>query len=179
MTLKSFINDVVLLVANRFIAFFPSHTIRLCFYKKVMGFTIGKNSNILMGAYFDCRKNLVIGQNSIINQNCRVDARGGIRIGNSVSISADSIILTADHDLSDEKFCGQVRPVNIGDFVFIGTRAMILPGVTLGEGSVVAAGAVVTKEVAPYSIVAGVPAKHLKYRTKKLNYSCAYPRLFH
>ncbi len=80
--------------------------------------------------------------------------------------------------MQSQNFSGRVRPVVIEDYVFIGTRAMILPGVTLGKGSAVGAGAVVTKSVPPFTVVAGVPAKPISDRRTDLDYNCIYLRLF-
>ncbi|MEA5503458.1 acyltransferase [Halotia wernerae UHCC 0503] len=179
MLIKLFLGELLIFISNRIIAYIPIHNIRLYFYKFVMKFDIGKNSSISMGAWFDSRKNFSIGQNSTINQNCRLDTRGVIKIGDNVSISADVCILTADHDLLDHQFKGRTSPVVIEDYVFIGTRAIILRGVTLGKGSAVAAGSVVTKDVSPFSIVAGVPAQNIGHRPQTLNYNCHYSRLFH
>jgi acetyltransferase-like isoleucine patch superfamily enzyme len=144
-----------------------------------MKFDIGENSCIFMGAWFDTWGGFKIGKNSVVNHNCRMDTRGGITIGDNVSISADVFILTADHDLLDLKFQGRVGSVTIEDYVFIGTRAMILRGVTLGKGSAVAAGSIVTKDVLPFTIVAGIPAKKIGSRPKNLDYTCHYHKLFH
>ncbi|WP_422393849.1 acyltransferase [Phormidium tenue] len=119
-----------------------------------------------------------MGENSVINQKCRIDNRGRVEIGKNVSISAEVCIITADHDLQSANFAGRIRSVLIDDYVFVGARALILPGVRLGKGSAVAAGAVVTKNVLPYTIVAGVPAKPISMREKSLNYTINYRRLF-
>jgi acetyltransferase-like isoleucine patch superfamily enzyme len=140
---------------------------------------IGPGTSIFMGAWFDTVGSICLGTNSTVNQNCRLDARGGLVIGSNVSISAEVCILTAEHDIQATNFNGVREAVEIGDYVFIGTRAMILPGVTLAVGSVVAAGAVVTKSIAPYSVVAGVPARIIGSRNANLNYTCRYRRLFH
>lgn len=124
------------------------------------------------------KKKFKMGKNSVINYKCRLDNRSGITIGNSVSISSEVCILTADHDLQSFDFKGRNRPVIIEDYVFIGTRAIILPGVTLGKGSAVAAGAIVTKTVPPFTIVAGVPAKPIGSRPTDLHYQIKYRRLF-
>lgn len=170
--------DGRLFLCNRIVAAIPSHGIRRLFYRTVMKAKIGKGSTIFMGAWFDNIGNLKIGRNSVVNQNVRLDNRGGITIGDNVSISADAVILTADHDLQSPDFAGRNRSVTIEDYVFVGTRAMVLPGVRLGRGSAVAAGAVVTKDVAPLAIVAGVPAKVIGSRPEPGNYECEYERLF-
>lgn len=169
----------ILYLTNYLVSLIPSHVIRLFFYRYCLGLEIGKNSHVFMGAWFDSKKNFKMGNNSIINQKCRLDNRGSITIGNNVSVSAEVCILTADHELQSCDFIGRTRSVIIEDYVFIGTRAMILPGITLGEGCAVAAGAVVTKNVAPFVIVAGVPAKPIGKRQTNLQYSLNYGRLFH
>ncbi|MEP0869897.1 acyltransferase [Trichocoleus desertorum AS-A10] len=170
--------DGLLYIANRIVARIPSHWIRLAFYRSCLGFQIGIGSYIFMDAWFDSKKNFKMGMNSVVNQKCRLDNRGGITIGDNVSISSEVCILTADHDPQSKDFSGGVWPVTIQEYVFIGTRAMILPGVILGKGSVVGAGSVVTKDVAPFTIVAGVPAKPIGIRRSDLDYSASYCRLF-
>lgn len=177
--LRRFWLDLRLWIANHLVAHVPSHWLRLAYYRLVLKAKIGRGSSIFMGAWFDIPGGLLIGTNTSINQKCRLDSRGGLTIGNNVSISAEVCILTAKHDLQSAAFLGITEPVRIGDYVFVGTRAMILPGATLGEGSVVAAGAVVTRDVEPYTIVAGVPAKPIGRREKGLNYSAHYRRFFH
>lgn len=170
--------EPLLYVCNRIIAKIPSHTIRLAFYRQVMQFDIAPSSHVFMDAWFDSPRNFSLGAHSVINQKCRLDTRGGIRIGSSVSISAECVILTADHDPQSPTCEGRVRPVVIEDYVFLGTRAMILPGVTVGRGAVVAAGAVVTRDVPPMTICAGVPARKIGERQAELNYRVDYGRLF-
>lgn len=179
MILRSFVSELRLYFANRVVAWIPSHLVRQFYYRKIMRFEIEMDSAIFMGTQFDSAQGFSIAKNSVINQCCRLDTRGGITIGSNVSISADVIILTADHDQNSVDFAGRRSPVKIEDYVWIGTRAMILPGVTIGKGAVVAAGAVVTKDVAPFAIVAGVPAKVIKTRRNDLDYACNYRRLFH
>jgi maltose O-acetyltransferase len=140
---------------------------------------IGNGTSIFMRAWLDTPGGLTIGKNSTINQGCRLDARGGLSIGDNVSISAEVCILTAAHDVGSVTFDGFGKPVDIQDFVFIGTRAMVLPGVSIGTGAIVAAGAIVTKNVESYSVVAGVPARIIGRRPLGLNYTATYRRLFH
>lgn len=144
-----------------------------------MGFKLGERVSILMGNTFDCKGNLKIGNHCAVNENCRFDTRGGILIGNSVSISSEVLILTAGHDMHSPSFKGYTDKVIVEDFVFIGTRAMILPGVRIGKGAVVAAGAVVSKDVEPYTMVGGVPAKVIGHRKRDLTYTPYYARLLH
>jgi maltose O-acetyltransferase len=94
-----------------------------------------------------------------------------VNIGNSVVINDGVKILTGTHDVNDEHFQLLIKPVTIGHYAWICTGAMILPGVTVGEGGVVAAGAVVTRDVPAYSVVAGNPAKIVREnRNRKLDY---------
>ena len=176
--IKQFLGEGLLYLTNHLINQIPFHFIRLGFYRTYLKFEIGSGSAIFMEAWFDSKNNFKMGNNSVINQKCRLDNRGGIRIGENVSISSEVCILTADHDLQSRDFTGRTRPVNIEDYVFIGTRATILPGVTLGKASAVAAGAVVTKSVPPFTIVAGVPAKPIGRRPADLQYCISYRRLF-
>jgi maltose O-acetyltransferase len=170
--------DWLLFVCNRLVANVPSHTVRLAFYRGVMRFDIGDRSNIFSGARFDTCGSFRMGNNSVINERCRLDNRGGLSIGQNVSISAETCILTADHDPHDPAFTGRNRPVVIADYVFVGTRALILPGITIGRGAVVGAGAVVTKSVPPLAIVAGSPARQIGQRNPDLNYQIDYRRFF-
>jgi acetyltransferase-like isoleucine patch superfamily enzyme len=170
--------DALLYICNLVVASFPSARLRKLFYQRVMQVEMAPGVFIHSGLWLDCRRQLVIGENSVINQRCRLDARGYITIGKNVSISPEVHIITADHDISTDDIGGRNRPVKIEDFVFIGSRAMILPGVTIGEGAVVAAGAVVTKSVGPRELVAGIPARKIGMRTSPFNYNTKVVRHF-
>jgi acetyltransferase-like isoleucine patch superfamily enzyme len=89
------------------------------------------------------------------------------------------MVLTAYHDPDSDDFAGIEKPVVIEDYVWVATRAMILPGVRIGRGAVVGAGSVVTKDVAAGTIVAGNPAKVIRERKGHQVYQLAYRRLFH
>lgn len=175
---KIHLGNFLLYFTNYIISYVPFHQLRKNFYLKFLDFEISKGSHIFMGAWFYCRKKFKMGINSVINEKCRLDNRGGLTIGDNVSISAEVCIITVDHDLQSPDFEGRIRQVVIEDYVFIGTRAMILPGVTLGKGCAVAAGSIVTKSVAPFAIVAGVPAKPIGRRIENLEYNCCYSRSF-
>ncbi|MBS7566453.1 acyltransferase [Mucilaginibacter sp. Bleaf8] len=177
--MKSFVSELKLYLINRWVAGMPSRRIRLWCYRKIMKFVIGKNTTIFMDCTFDCGTLLSIGESSVINRGCRLDPRGGISIGSNVSISNGVTILTADHDM-DNNMEGRNRQVTIEDYVWIGTNAMIMPGVSVGTGAVIAAGAIVTKDVEAFNVVAGIPAKVIKSRARvsTFGYTAAYNRLF-
>lgn len=177
--MKRFFSELRLYLCNKVIVNIPSHAARLFFYRAFMGFELGAGVAIHMNVRFCCARWLSIGKGSVVNSLCKIDNRGGITIGSNVSISENVVILTADHDPQSVSFEGRNAPVVIGDRCWIGTNAMILPGVTLGEGAVVGAGAIVTRSVGAYEIVAGVPAKLIGRRNEKLTYSLSYRRLFH
>lgn len=118
-----------------------------------------------MGLKLRKMQGLHIGHTTNINPNCMLDTRGGqISIGNYVDIAPEVNIWTLEHDFQDPGFRSSGGPVTIGDYAWICNRAIILPGVQIGEGAVVAAGAVVTKSVAPWTVVGGVPAKPIGSR---------------
>jgi len=127
----------------------------------------GKNVNVERGAWFGY--NLEIGDNSGIGVNAQLYTAGGIVIGDNVMMGPDVVILTQNHRYDDitrpMREQGYERaPVIIEDDVWIGTRVIVLPGVRIGQGSIIAAGAVVTRDIPPFSVVGGNPAKVIKKR---------------
>jgi maltose O-acetyltransferase len=163
-------------VTNHVVARVPIYAVRHGWYRRVLGMRIGEGSALLMDLYLYIRgrgrtgkRGITIGRRSVINQQCCLDGRGGLTIGNNVDVSAGVWILTDSHDMHDPLFPEVLAPVRIEDHVWIGSRATILPGVTIGEGAVVAAGAVVTGNVAAYDVVAGVPARVIGTRSRQLD----------
>ena len=111
----------------------------------------------------DCGKNIHLGRRVFINSGCKFQDQGGIFIGDDVLVGHNCVIATLNHAEAPERRGDMVpRPVRIGNRVWIGANATILPGVTVGDGVIIAAGAVVTKDVAPRAVVAGVPARVMK-----------------
>lgn len=159
-------------------SYFPSHYVRRFIYR-LGGIKIGKGSSIHMGVKFYETKNIIIGQDSIIGEDCVLDGREILKIGNHVALASEVMVYNSQHNTTDENFEAISKPVIIGDYVFIGPRAIILPGVKIGKGSIIAAGAVVTKDVSDFSIIAGVPGEVISERKiKDLNYKLGRPRLF-
>lgn len=108
-----------------------------------------------------------VGAHTNINKRCVIDGRGGVKIGNNVDIAQEVNIWTEQHDYNSPKYSSVSKPVIIEDYVWIASRATVLPGVTIGKGAVVASGAIVTKDVPPLAIVAGVPAKVIGKREEE------------
>jgi acetyltransferase-like isoleucine patch superfamily enzyme len=160
-------------VANHVIAKVPSEAVRHLFYRGALHVKIGSRSSIAMDCFltgFATGWSLRIGAHTAINRRCYLDARQGIEIGSNVNVSPEVYILTYQHDAQSPTFASYGAPVVIEDHAWIGVRAVLLPGVRIGEGAVVAAGAVVASNVPPYTIVAGVPATVKKERTRDLRY---------
>lgn len=141
----------------------PCHHFRRFFYR-MGGMKIGKGSTIHTGATFYDTRNIVIGQDTIVGEHAVLDGRALLKIGNHVDIASEVMIYNSEHDVNDAHFSPIEREVVIDDYVFIGPRAIILPGVHIKKGAVIAAGAVVTKDVEENSIVGGVPAKEISKR---------------
>lgn len=180
----------------------PSHTIRLFLYRYLFGLKIGRDSSIHWLARFNNPAGISIGHNTIIGNDAFLDGRSKrqlkagesriksyfseffgqgerpLTIGNNVSIAGEVRIYTMEHDIDSPDFDEISAPVIIDDYVVIGSRAMILPGVHVGKGAVIASGAVVTKDVEPYTVVGGVPAVFIKNRNKNLKYTLKFFKLF-
>jgi acetyltransferase-like isoleucine patch superfamily enzyme len=173
----SYILDLELMVL-RWISHVPFHFFRKFFYR-MAGITIGKGSVVHMWANFFDPTGIKIGEDTIVGDHVFLDGRAKLSIGNHVDIASSVMIYNSEHDLENEDFSAKLEPVNIGDYVFIGPRAIILPGVTVGKGAVVAAGAVVTKDVPDFIIVGGVPAKEIGERKNRdPHYKLGHARLF-
>ena len=175
--LLSYIEDFDLFLL-RLIGWVPFHFIRIFFYK-LDGVKIGHKAHIHMGTQFFNPRGVNIGSGTVIGQNVFLDGRAKLTIGNHVDIASDVLIYNSEHDIDSEDFAPVKGEIEIGDFAFIGPRVIILPGVKIGKGAVVAAGAVVTKDVREFEIVGGVPARVIGERKlKDPKYVLGRSRLF-
>jgi len=151
------------LMILRFVGFIPLHFIRKFFYI-LSGINMPWNSTIHIGANFFKPSNITIGNDTIIGDHCFLDGRAPLKIGNHVGIASQVLIYNDEHDINSPDYGNSFGPVEIGDYVFIGPRAIILPNIKIGKGAVVAAGAIVTKDIPDFEIWGGVPAKKISDR---------------
>jgi len=156
--------DFVLLIVNS-VGHCPFWFVRKTIYQ-LAGLKIGK-SKIHVGCRFFNPAGVKIGNDTIIGDHCFLDGRAPLRIGSHVDIASQVLIYNSEHDINAEDFRPVKSPVEIEDYVFIGPRAIILPGVKISKGAVMAAGAVVTSNVASFKIVGGVPAREIGDRKLK------------
>lgn len=162
----------------RWVGHVPLHCARRFFYR-LAGVRIGKGSTVHMWCNFFDPHGIYIGEDTIVGEHAFLDGREALKIGDHVDIASEVLIYNSQHNVDAEDFRAEEAPVEIEDYVFIGPRAIILPGVKIGEGAVVAAGAVVVKDVVPYTIVGGVPAQFIRERKQKnLHYRIGRARLF-
>ena len=156
----------------------PSRHLRKWFYQ-MLGAKMGKNT-------FPCRRveillpqGLNLGDGVAVGWFAELDARGGITVDHDTNISSHVKMITGSHDIDDPDFTADFKPIHVGHHCWIGTGATVLQGVNIGDGAVVAAGAVVTKDIPPYEIWGGVPAKCIRKRTADLRYKIGAPPLLH
>lgn len=147
----------------------PGHTLRRSCYRR-FGLDYPADTVIYGGAEIRAPKKLRIGAGTVIGNGAILDARRGLTIGSNVNFSTGVWIWTLQHDHNDPHFAAVGGPVEIGDDAWLSCRTTILPGVRIGRGAVVAAGAVVTKDVPDFAIVGGVPAKVIGMRNPEIDY---------
>lgn len=151
----------------------PSHHLRNYIYRNIVKMGLSQDAIIYYGCEVRSPRNISIGRGSVIGDNAILDGRNGIEIGNNVVLASNVSIWTEQHDHRDPWFrcvTQSHRPVIIDDRAWIGPNTIILHSVHIGEGAVVGAGAVVTHDVPPYTIVAGLPAKKIGERNRDLKY---------
>ena len=153
------------------ISTFPAHWLRMLFYKHVFMMDISDNVVIYKGCRFRAPYKIHIGANSIIGEDCELDGREGIFIGENVNLSSYVRIWTGQHSVNSPDFSYVGASVHIHDRAWVSSNTIILPGCKVGNGAVIAAGAVLTKDIPDFSIVGGIPAKVIGTRNRDLFYS--------
>lgn len=129
-------------------------------FARLTGQPVDESFSLFPPFYTDCGKNIHIGKHVFINMGCKFQDQGGIFIGDGVLIGHNVVLATLNHAMQPERRSDMLpAPIHIGKRVWIGSNATVLPGVTIGDGAVVAAGAVVTRDVPANTVVGGVPAK--------------------
>ncbi|MCX9011226.1 MAG: acyltransferase [Candidatus Methanoperedens sp.] len=151
-----------------YLYFFKLGYVRSKFYTLFMR-KVGKNVFIFPPFRFTGPEGITIGNEVVFANNCVIGGEGGLEIGNFVMVGNNATILSSNHGYTDLNIpmlrqSLKIAPVKIMDDVWIGANAVIQPGVTIGQGAIVAANAVVVEDIEPYSIVGGVPAKLIKKR---------------
>lgn len=132
-------------------------------FSELIGQELDENFRVFTPFYTDFGKNIHLGKNVFINADCKFQDQGGIYIGDDTLIGHNVVLATLNHEENPENRGNLIAaPIKIGNKVWIGSNATILPGVTVGDGAIIAAGAVVTKNVEAMTVVAGVPAKLIK-----------------
>ena len=174
--------NLALFGANRIVGQLPGHAMRLAYLRHALGWSIGEQTSIHHGmTIFGGRGRVRIGRGSTFQTGCLIVGAGmaDLTIGDNVAIAYRAALIMGSHDMYSPEFAGITGPITLEDYVFVGTGAMILLGVTLGEGTVVTAGSVVTKSTPPYSIVRGNPAQIVGRRPRGLRYSAEHFWPFH
>lgn len=133
-------------------------------FAELTGQSADPTLGIIPPFYTDCGKNIHLGKHVFLNSGCTFQDQGGIYIGDGALIGHHATITTLNHDLDPDRR-GDLHPqsVHIGRRVWFGSNVTVLPGVTIGDGAIIAAGAVVTRDVPANAVAAGVPAKVVKY----------------
>ena len=174
MNLRVFAGGFLSYSYNNLVSHFPSHNLRASYLQRYLA-QVGQQTSVQMKCRFLNGRKVFFGDRNVINFGCLFDGRHyQIKTGSDVSIGPEATILTLGHDPQSPDFSDKGGDVIIGDHVWIAYRAIILPGVTIGDGAIIGAGSVVTKDVEPYTIVAGNPAKFIKHRNPDLNYQLNY-----
>lgn len=174
MTFRGIAAAVIACSYNQVLTQLPSHAVRRLYLQGWLG-GLGRGTDVQMGCRFLNGRKVFLGDRNVVNFGCVFDGRKHqIRTGSNVSIGPEAAILTLGHETQSPDFADCGGDVVIGDRVWIGYRAIVLAGVKLGEGAVVGAGAVVTRDVEPFTIVAGSPARKVADRNRDLRYELRY-----
>jgi acetyltransferase-like isoleucine patch superfamily enzyme len=173
-----FFGYLYLALWNHVFAKVPLYWFRHLVVRGLYGLKMGR-SNLHRAVFLLSPWGITVGDNVNIQMGCFLDGRGGLTIGNNVDLTPGVRILTEQHDVDSPGYDTVKKAVHIHDHVVVGSWALILPGVVVGEGAVIGAGSVVTKNVLPYTVVAGNPAVVKRERRREIGYRLDYRRPFH
>lgn len=160
---------VVDYLLNTFVNKIPFPHLRMELYRRA-GMTIGEDTNIMMHAYILEARGITIGPNCIIGPFTTLDGRGTLTIGRNVNIAGEVLTIGGHHLVDSPTAQGLVGKIVIEDNAWVAMRATILPDVTVHEGAYVAAAALVNRDVDPYTLVGGVPARKIRDRSRDIQY---------
>ena len=163
---------------NRYGTHVPSRRLRK-WWLRALGATLEPGCVVFAGTTVLGADRLSIGARANIGWRCVLDARGGLRIGADTVIASDTQLISGRHDFDDDEFVAHFDPITIGDHCWLATRSLVIGGVNVGRGAVVAAAAVVTRDVDEMTVVAGVPAQVVRKRTGNLGYRIDYDPPLH
>lgn len=139
-----------------------------------MKFESRRKTTVMMYAEVLAPRGIEIGSGTIIGRHCVLDGRAPLRIGRNVNIGGRCQLFTGMHDPHDDGFVAEFKPITIEDHAWLAVSVIVLPGVTIGRGAVVAAGSVVTRDLPAGKIYAGVPAREIGARGSDLSYELTY-----
>lgn len=172
------IRDPLLLdyLLNTFVGKIPFPDVRMALYRAA-GLDVHPTSNIMMRCFVLEARRIRIGPNCIIGPFTTLDGRATLTIGRNVNIAGEVLTIGGHHAVDSPTAEGILGPVVIEDNAWVAMRATILPGVTIGEGAYVAAAALVNRDVPPYTLVGGVPARKIRDRSRDIRYTLEhFPR---
>lgn len=155
---------------NTFVSKIPFPEIRMALYRQA-GMKVDPTTNVMMHAFVLQARDISIGANCIIGPFTTLDGRGTLTIGRNVNVAGEVLTIGGQHLVDSPTAEGRVGKVVIEDNAWIAMRATILPGVTIGEGAYVAAAALVNRDVEPYTLVGGVPARKIRGRSRDIRYT--------
>lgn len=153
----------------------PFINLRMWLYEKAgMKFEDRKHTTLMMHIELMAPGGITVGRGAIVGREVVLDGRGGLTIGQFANISSRTQIYTGTHDIHSNDFVAEFNPTEIGDHAWLGIGSTVLDGVTIGRGAVVAASAVVTKDVPEKKVYGGIPAREIGERRSDLSYELDY-----
>ena len=155
----------------------PLHWVRIA-WLRAGGMKIGKGSSVWRNTEIIGIENIVIGDDSVVAWHCQLDGRVGLFIGDHVTLASYVLVIAGGHDPMSPDFSSYGYPLYIDNYAWIASRAIITNGAHIGEGAVVGAQCIVTKDLPPYAVVKGMDATIVGERPRGLNYKVGGRSLF-